>query len=239
MPQSNLSFEQRNLHGPVTSTSKNCILPLVSSEYPVIIISDSDSEVVVEYSQKDNPSPLFGMQVIIPDTDSEEERKPTEDDLLVSSYRDMVPDVVSEIPYDIDGPSWYMIDVPEEDTFFSKYRYGRYFQLHTPRKKGFNGIKRLGKCRGNFVCDNTACSYPKIIINLQLEPINSAIHANPLHLEKLVLQQNWWNSITNTECSKCATKEIIHANSNLKQQRMIASLRKISGNLGQMLAPRN
>ena len=47
--------------------------PALKSEYPVIVISDCESEVVVEYSQKVDPSPVFGMQVIVPDSESESE----------------------------------------------------------------------------------------------------------------------------------------------------------------------
>ena len=47
--------------------------PAVQSEYPVIVISDCESEVVVEYSQKVDPSPVFGMQVIVPDSEPESE----------------------------------------------------------------------------------------------------------------------------------------------------------------------
>ena len=53
----------------------------------------------------------------------------------------------------------------------------------------------------------------KISINLQqLDPINSAIPANPLHSEHLALQQNWWNSVTIRDCSMSTIKETIHAN---------------------------
>ena len=154
--------------------------PAVQSEYPVIVICDCESEVVVEYSQKVDPSPVFGMQVIVPDSESESEQdvKPSQD-LLASvnnlerriqkqeqdavlpdipdipdvkpqymdkpeskklsfsmeEYKDMVPTVLAEIPYDIDGTRWYFIDVPEEDAFFAKYRDGRFFHLHTSRRK--------------------------------------------------------------------------------------------------------
>ena len=59
--------------------------PAVQSEYPVIIISDCESEVVVDYSQKVDPSPVFGMQMIVPDSESESEQdvKPGQD-LLAS-----------------------------------------------------------------------------------------------------------------------------------------------------------
>ena len=47
MPQSNLSFEQRNLHGPVTSTPKNCIhqaLITYTGCHHVIIYSTHNSK---------------------------------------------------------------------------------------------------------------------------------------------------------------------------------------------------
>ena len=47
--------------------------PALQSEYPVIVISDCESEVVLEYSQKVDPSAVFGMQVIVPDSESESE----------------------------------------------------------------------------------------------------------------------------------------------------------------------
>ena len=39
--------------------------PAVQSEYPVIVICDCESEIVVEYSQKVDSSPVFGMQVTV------------------------------------------------------------------------------------------------------------------------------------------------------------------------------
>ena len=74
-------------------------------------------------------------------------------------FKGMVPDVVNKIPYNINGTKYYMIDVPEEETFFSKYRDGRYFDLNTSTRKGFRGVRRIGKCRGNYVCSNPSCPY--------------------------------------------------------------------------------
>ena len=77
----------------------------------------------------------------------------------IQLFKGMVPQVVSEIPYNIDGLKYFMIDVPEDDIFFTKYRDGRYFELHTSRRKSFNGVRRLGRCRGNCECTNTKCAY--------------------------------------------------------------------------------
>ena len=77
----------------------------------------------------------------------------------IQLFKGMVPQVVSEIPYNIDGLKYFMIDEPEDDIFFTKYRDGRYFELHTSRRKGFNGVRRLGRCRGNYECTNIECAY--------------------------------------------------------------------------------
>ena len=77
----------------------------------------------------------------------------------MNPFKGMIPDVVEKIPYDINGTKYYMIDVPEDQQFFVKYRDGRYFEMNTSTRKGFRGVRRLGKCRGNFVCRNPGCPY--------------------------------------------------------------------------------
>ena len=77
----------------------------------------------------------------------------------MNPFKGMIPYVVEKIPYDINGTKYYMIDVPEDQQFFVKYRDGRYFDMNTSTRKGFRGVRRLGKCRGNFVCRNPGCPY--------------------------------------------------------------------------------
>ena len=77
----------------------------------------------------------------------------------MSPFRGMLPDVVDQIPHDIDGTHFYLIDVPEDDNFWSKYKDGRYFLMNTSSRKGFRGIRRTGKCRGNFICLNNSCPF--------------------------------------------------------------------------------
>ena len=60
----------------------------------------------------------------------------------LKSVLGMVPDVVNKVPHDIDGTRFF-IEVPQEDPF------------HT---KGFRGVRRVGKCRGSFRCNNNGCS---------------------------------------------------------------------------------
>ena len=77
----------------------------------------------------------------------------------MSPFRGMLPDVVDQVPHDIDGTHFYLIDVPEDDNFWSKYRDGRYFLINTSSRKGFRGVRRVGKCRGNFICLNDSCPF--------------------------------------------------------------------------------
>ena len=74
-------------------------------------------------------------------------------------HKGMVPAAVREVPHDVDGLKYYIIDVPEEEPFCTKYRDGRYFELHSSTRKGFRGVRRVGKCRGNYICTNTSCAY--------------------------------------------------------------------------------
>ena len=72
----------------------------------------------------------------------------------MNPFKGMIPDIVDQIPYDINGTKYYIIDVLEDQQLFVKYRDGRYFEMNTSTRKGFMGVRRLGKCRGNFICRN-------------------------------------------------------------------------------------
>ena len=69
-------------------------------------------------------------------------------------FAGVIPEVVQEQPHDIDGTRYYVIDVPEEEPMFFKYRDTRFFKMNSSKRKGFNGIRRVGTCRGNFKCRN-------------------------------------------------------------------------------------
>ena len=71
----------------------------------------------------------------------------------------MVPEVVENIPANINGKRFYMIDLQEWDSYTKKYKDGRYFAMHTSKRKGFRGVRKVGTCKGNFECGNSACSF--------------------------------------------------------------------------------
>ena len=63
------------------------------------------------------------------------------------------------IPHHIDGQSFYMIDVPEDESYTRLIKDSRFFELHTSTRKGFRGVRKVGQCRSNFVCNNESCTY--------------------------------------------------------------------------------
>ena len=69
----------------------------------------------------------------------------------------MLPDVVKKVPHDIDGTIFYVVDVPHEECFHTKYKDGRHFETHFSSQKGINGVRGLGKCKGSFECNNNGC----------------------------------------------------------------------------------
>ena len=76
-------------------------------------------------------------------------------------YRGMIPEVVNKIPWEINGIKYYMVEIPEGEFFCDRYKDGRYFVMNTSRRKGFRGVRRTGKCRGNFICRNDQCAFYK------------------------------------------------------------------------------
>ena len=77
----------------------------------------------------------------------------------MDAYKNIVPEIVEFIPWEIDGKKYYMIDVPESELYYSRTKDGRYFNLKTSSRKGFRGIRKIGQCIGSQVCQNPACPF--------------------------------------------------------------------------------
>ena len=66
----------------------------------------------------------------------------------------MLPEVVNRIPWNVDGLKYYVVEVHDNEYFCDKY-----FVINTSQRKGFQGIRCTGKCRGNFTCTNNGCAF--------------------------------------------------------------------------------
>ena len=74
-------------------------------------------------------------------------------------YKRMIPEVVDKLPHNINGKRFYMLDVGEDEKYTDKYKDGRFFAMHSSRRKGFRGIRKVGTCQGNYQCLNDSCPF--------------------------------------------------------------------------------
>ena len=75
-------------------------------------------------------------------------------------FRDIVPEVKEKVPLDIDGTKMYFIECSDDTIDWQqKYKDGRYFTLNTSKRKGFRGVRKIGKCSGNYTCINDQCAF--------------------------------------------------------------------------------
>ena len=146
------------------------VVPETQSPPEIEVVPETQSPPELEPSFPLSPSPiniipLDGTQdidsqslpTISPPNSDERKRIPFD----MQPFKGMVPKVVNKIPYNINGTQYYLIEVPENEYFCEKYRDGRFFVLNTSRRKGFRGVRRVGKCRGNFICINEECPFWK------------------------------------------------------------------------------
>ena len=113
---------------------------------------EKDLDVFIENLENQEKESIRNMEQVtlptLPEVQQYEKKKMAFD---MSPFKGMLPDVVDHIPNDVDGTKFYIIDVPEGD------QDGRYFVMNTSKRKGFRGVRRVGKCKGNFICNNNSC----------------------------------------------------------------------------------
>ena len=156
---------------------------------------EKDLDVFMENLENQEKESIKNMEAVtlptLPEVHQYEKKKMAFD---MSPFKGMLPDVVDHIPNDVDGTKFYIIDVPEGDHFCTKYKDGRYFVMNTSKRKGFRGVRRVGKCKGNFICNNNSCPFYKqeksgtSNNSKSLAPTSSAFHVNAWLIGLNVLQ---------------------------------------------------
>ena len=66
---------------------------------------------------------------------------------------------VDSLPWEIDGDHVYELPATRSN-FIDKYRDGRWFVMKDSTRKGLNGIRKTGRCRGSLICLRDDC--PKL-----------------------------------------------------------------------------
>ena len=73
-------------------------------------------------------------------------------------FSEMEPIEVDQLPPEIDGMKWYKIKCTSENNA-QKTGDRRGFVNRTSSHVNFDGIRKVGKCLGSFICHNPSCSY--------------------------------------------------------------------------------
>ena len=73
-------------------------------------------------------------------------------------YEGMEPEIVDQLPPEIDGIAWYRIKCTEKD-YSSKTSDRRWLVMRTSSRVGLVGRRKIGSCQGSFICENPKCSF--------------------------------------------------------------------------------
>ena len=71
-------------------------------------------------------------------------------------YGDMDPEVVEYLPHDINGDKIYRIECQPHE-WIDRQKDGHWWEMHTTKRKGFLGKRKIGQCMGQYICANPHC----------------------------------------------------------------------------------
>ena len=73
-------------------------------------------------------------------------------------FSDVTPEEVDFLPPEINGLKMYKIKCTTAN-YSARCSDRRWFQMRTSSRVGFNGIRKIGKCAGSYVCQYNNCSF--------------------------------------------------------------------------------
>ena len=73
-------------------------------------------------------------------------------------FSEVTPEQVDHVPGEINGMKIYKIKCTSAN-YAAKCQDRRWFQVKTSSRVGFNGIRKIGKCQGSYVCQYSNCSF--------------------------------------------------------------------------------
>ena len=73
-------------------------------------------------------------------------------------FNTIIPKYLKKIPDDIDGTQLYKVPI-REHLWHVPTSDKRHFRMLTSSREGFTGERRIGTCKGSFVCNNKACPF--------------------------------------------------------------------------------
>lgn len=79
--------------------------------------------------------------------------------LPIDGWSDISIQHVDKVPYDIDGKQVYQLKYDPENRMASSLDGRQWQKYYESRRKDFDGLRRLAKCKGSRKCVNDQCSY--------------------------------------------------------------------------------
>ena len=67
------------------------------------------------------------------------------------------PKLLEKVPWDIDGTQIITINCTKNQ-WVDRSKDGRWWKINTSTRKGLNGVRRIGHCKGSIICENQQCS---------------------------------------------------------------------------------
>ena len=64
-------------------------------------------------------------------------------------------------PIDVNGTHIYRIHFPDNE-WIECQKDHQWWNMHTPSRKGFQGKRKIGTCKGHFMCTNTKCNQVRV-----------------------------------------------------------------------------
>ena len=65
--------------------------------------------------------------------------------------------LLEKVPWDIDGTQIITINCTENQ-WVDRSKDGRWWKINTSTRKGLNGVRCIGHCKGSIICENRQCS---------------------------------------------------------------------------------
>ena len=86
-------------------------------------------------------------------------RKPKQKRLFLNmlQFEGVEIEEVDYVPIDVNDTHIYRIHCPESE-WIEHQKDHQWWNMHTSRRKGFQGKRKIGTCKGHFMCTNTKCN---------------------------------------------------------------------------------
>ena len=164
----------RSIHSISSDESSNIDESISSDSEPLTCTSVPPAEVYNESNRSPSPKKTTNNTILekllSQETDADEKKRiknhrrrlnPRRVSLAKNNWDDCAPEHVERLPHDIDGKVIYVLSFdPAPGKRMKSTVDGRNWEeWRTSNRKGFNGMRRITKCKGGWKCTNKDCKF--------------------------------------------------------------------------------